>query len=147
MSYFNVFEYGENICGNFPGMAPLCNHSGEPTSDAWERQQGHSAVPAPSSTEPWANSTWFMLENFPKSLVTSFDCGDHSGCSSTGDTTAAGKENARRQIGTWQGGVVVDPVDPKLKAHFVAQLERKYTEISNFQGTPVIAHHVAFLCT
>jgi hypothetical protein len=88
-----------------------------------------------------------MLENFPKSLVTSFDCGDHSGCSSTGDTTAAGKENARRQIGTWQGGVVVDPVDPKLKAHFVAQLERKYTEISNFQGTPVIALHVAFLCT
>eukprot|EP01050_Picozoa_sp_SAG11_P011459 SAG11_NODE_1214_length_5503_cov_5.844560_2_plen_791_part_00 len=138
LSYFNVFEYGENICGNYPGMAPLCNRSGEPTSDAWERQQGHSAYPAPSSAEPWANSTWFMLENFPKSLVTSYDCGGHkSGCSSTGDATAARNESARRQIGTWQGGVVVDPVDPQLKAHFVAQLERKYKEISNFQGLVV----------
>jgi hypothetical protein len=33
--------------------------------------------------------------------------------------------------------VIVDPADPKLKAHFVAQLERKYEQISNFQGLVV----------
>ena len=33
---------------------------------------------------------------------------------------------------------MVDPADPKLKAHFIEQLERKYTEISNFQGMPCI---------
>ena len=49
LSYFNVLEYGENICGGYPGMAPLCNYSGEPTSPKAKgqpapRAEGHTAI-------------------------------------------------------------------------------------------------------
>ena len=128
LSYFNVFEYGENICGEYPGMAPPCARSGVPTLGNAKHPVAHQ--PPPSSTEPWANSTWFLLQNFPKSLVTSFDTGGHSGYRSS----APGK---RGQLTTWQGGVVVDPADPKLKAHFLAQLARKYEQIPSFQGLVV----------
>ena len=99
-------------------MAPPCAHSGVP-----------SAAPPSSTDQAWANSTSYLLQHFPKSLCTSY-ANAHNGFS----TTPPGE---RKQITTWQGGVVVDPVDPKLKAHFLAQLARKYEEIPHFQGLVV----------
>ena len=49
LSYFNVFEYGENICGEYPGMAPPCARSGEPTLGNAKHPVAHQ--PPPSSTE------------------------------------------------------------------------------------------------
>jgi hypothetical protein len=42
LSYFNLFEYGENVCGlGVEGLPPPCNFSGVPTGAE------------PSSAEPW----------------------------------------------------------------------------------------------
>ena len=123
LSYFNVFEYGENICGDYPGMAPACNRSGYPTAPGSHKHPAPTQPP-PSSTDPWANSTWFLLENvrvslaafclkqpvllclnylsvsqFPKSLVTSY-YGAHGGFSST-------QPGERKQIEVTQASVDV----------------------------------------
>ena len=116
LSYWNVFEYGENVC----------------TNQSWN----HYTLPAckppapgfiPSSSEAWANSTNYMRSNFPDSLVTCYDTGGHSGY----------PNGNRRALPTWQGGVVVDPVDPKLQAHWIAQLNRKYDVLPHFEGLVV----------
>lgn len=117
LSYFNVFEYGENVCGN-----ETWNQFTLPACKAAHVQ--------PSSTDAWANSSNFMASTFPKSLVTSFDTGGHAGYKNPPAGT-------RGVLGTWQGGIVVDPADPKLKAHFLAQLARKYNQIENFEGLVV----------
>jgi len=117
LSYFNVFEYGENVCGN-----ETWNQFTLPACKAAHVQ--------PSSTDAWANSSNFMASTFPKSLVTSFDTGGHAGYRNPPAGT-------RGVLGTWQGGIVVDPADPKLKAHFLAQLARKYNQIENFEGLVV----------
>ena len=88
LSYFKVFEYGENICGTgVAGLPPPCNFSGVP-SDA-----------APSSSEPWANSSWYLLQHFPASVITDFACGQSQWC----EATPAAKRpiGSRMALGTW----------------------------------------------
>lgn len=125
LSYFNVFEYGLNVCGN-----ASWNHHTLGSCKGCAAADDGPNCPPPSSTNSWANSSSFMESSFPNALVTAWDSGGHSGY----NTLPRGK---RAIIPTWQGGVVVDPVDPKLKAHFVAQLERKYDRIGNFEGLVV----------
>ena len=147
LSYFNVFEYGENVCGNEAwnhNTLPQCRMCPDASKTHPCGQDTCSprgclnttCTPSdctpmvPSSTDAWANSSYFMHATFPDSLVTAFDTGGHGGYASPPAGT-------RRAIPTWQGGVVVDPADPKLKAHFLAQLERKYAKINHFEGLVV----------
>ena len=119
LSYWNVNEYGENVCGNM----------------SWNHHTLGGCTPSalvPSSTDAWANSSNYIAAQFPNALVTRFDAGGHSG---THSPTPAGQ--ARGAIKTWQGGVVVDPADKDLQAHWLAQLERKYDELSHFEGLVV----------
>ena len=145
LSYFNVFEYGENICGTgVAGLPPPCNFSGVPSGNA------------PSSSEPWANSSWYLLQHFPASVITDFACGQSQWC----EATPAAKRplGSRMALGTWcvamcllaselqpfrlislglgrrQGGIVVDPAEKQYQAHLLAQLKRKYDRIPHFQG-------------
>eukprot|EP01043_Picozoa_sp_COSAG02_P032969 COSAG02_NODE_2226_length_9456_cov_6.430587_2_plen_631_part_00 len=123
LSYFNIFEYGENLCGigvkDHP-LPPPCNFSGVPAGGA-----------VPSSAKSWANSTEFLLQNFPEAVITDYDCGGSQWCK---NPRIAGK---RQAIGTWQGGLVVDPLDALYNHHLMSQLSRKYDHVSHFEGMVV----------
>jgi hypothetical protein len=132
LSYFNVFEWGINVCSNStPGLSSNCPwcHISAPCAGV----PGGGVVP--SSTDAWANSTAYLLEHFPQSVITDFGCGGNQWCLRTAGSRAP--EGTPAAIGTWQGGIVLDPACPELKAHFVAQLKRKYNHISNFEGLVV----------
>ena len=120
LSYFNIFEFGQNICGvgvdDHP-LPPPCNSSGVPSGEA-----------APSSKQPWANATAYLLSNFPSSVIVAFDCGGSQWC------PAPPRDGGRRPIGTWQGGVLMDPADDGYHNHLMAQLERKYDHLHHFEG-------------
>jgi hypothetical protein len=121
-------RYGENVCGigvkDHP-LPPPCSFSGVPAGGA-----------APSSRQPWANSTEYLLQNFPEAIITDYDCGGSQWCRNPPVDNATGAPK-RQAIGTWQGGLVVDPLDAGYNRHLMAQLKRKYDHLSHFEGMVV----------
>ena len=68
-------------------------------------------------------------------MITEFECGGNQWCLRT--AAAAKPKGTPAAIGTWQGGIVLDPACPELKSHFLAQLRHKYDHIANFEGLVV----------
>ena len=86
LSYFNLFEYGENICGGPAaiGLPPPCNHSGVPSGAS------------PSCAAAWANSSDYLLRNFPSAVISDFACGGAASGTKRRLRSSASRAAARR---------------------------------------------------
>jgi hypothetical protein len=104
-SYFNVFEWGENICIHPVAVKGCVPTPGPPSTRAW-----------------WNNASTVLLRTFPDALLTDFDCGDHTNC-----------ENKFGAAYTYQNGVLVDPGVTQLHDFWLNQLRRKYEDTPAFQ--------------